>query len=192
MEPSESAAEAVLLEALQRCGHIGAEIEWRLGEKTPTGFVPGVTKDVFARAIAALETLTGTPGESLETIENVTEDGIKRIEINGPTPSVSWVHKNKIVHLDLPTYRISFAQETTLETPPTPVPAFRHTRRKRRRSFAYKFWRIDLTMVLTDLDAEDYVYEIELEVQPLASVFVYEMSYICASAIRLIKKITSM
>lgn len=170
----------IVLETLRTYGHQGLELEFRVGKKLET-FVPGVSKDVWDGVKTRMDAF-GYPQSIKTTVEHIRDDGLKKIEEEG-SASVSWMTKERIVHVDSETYRLSLAKETILKDPPSiRYHLFSHTRYKHRISYFFKIWRLDLTKVTSndprDLDNDQETYELELELADPTAFFVYTVDHI--------------
>lgn len=159
---------AALKNAVATYGHKRLEIEFRIGRIVNSKFVPGVTRDAFAKIQSHLESL---PSTDINTTETMFRD-CKRI-YDHDTQVTTVLHKKKIHTTDVPgeslwTVRASLALEEPgelrdLEQTPHSV----YERTKRRTRYTSKGWAIDLTRVASnlpdDLDSDSETFEIEIE-----------------------------
>lgn len=179
---------STISEALRAWGVEGFELEWRLGTRQGDKFVPGLTRERWESLKAVCDAWTGISVNERETTEYIAEDGLRKIMIhNGDSIVEHWMVKTKISMADTATYRVSCSREGYLENEPAEHPPLKHMRRKHRWSYRIKWWSIDFTKVLRDLDSEDYVYECEIEVVDKTKFFVYTTDYICTYAESLLK-----
>ena len=153
------------------------ELEFRLGHRSGTSFVPGVSQAGWECLKARLS--SGRPDVVVtETTELICDDG-KHVTTAGGT---FWMHKKRLCHHDIDTHtpwccRVSMALEVT--DPPdrcaAPPPSTTLRRHKQRWSFRYRCWTVDLTRVVSNLphqlDSDGAGYEVEVELRDTAELF---------------------
>ena len=160
------------------------ELEFRLGQlRTPKAFEPALNPVLFKNILRGLRTNPRwSKVEETNTVDYATAQGL-RVTHNVTEASWTGMHKTKIFTETLKNtssgldVRVSAALETPCPVPPgAPPPNVTLIREKHRTSFFHRFWRYDVTEVIThanlgpkrDLDEDRKVtYEIELELVDL-------------------------
>ena len=192
-------------------GHIGLELEFRLGHVLAGGhFSPNVGKEQFEKLKGKLDAAkkfdTFDRVVSVETVEkigtargpgggafkHVTTLGIS----SGPPPPPYCMTKHKVYQKDFTvtespyTTRCSIAMEKVV--PLTNIPTG-FTRHKRRTRYVYKMWAFDLTTVVsnTDIDTEES-YEVEIELIDPGLLFERTMDSIAEYGLTLIQDAVEM
>ncbi len=174
MEPTEHASH--LLQAVSRTGIDHLELEWRLGHRGHTGFVPGLPETAWHRLSAALSAAGHQWTDSRSTEYVDPRSGAKFVVWeDGRT---HWKTKERLVTADVDgAVRMSAALETERPADPSsyaPVPGV-FTRHKERRSFMVdRSWSVDLTRVASsaDIDADVCAFEVEIELRDPDMLFV--------------------
>lgn len=166
---------AHLLQALSRTGIDQLELEWRLGHRGHTGFVPGLPETAWHRLSAAL-TAAGHAWADSRCTEHVDpRSGAKFVVYNEGRST--WKTKERLVMADVDAaVRMSAALETERPADPAsyvPVPGV-FKRYKERRSFAVDCWSVDLTRVAStaDIDSDVCAFEVEVELRDRDVLFV--------------------
>ena len=183
-------------------GHIGLELEFRLGHVLAGGhFSPNVGKDQFAKLkskldaakkferVVAVETVEkiGNAGGGAGAFKHVTTLGIS----TGPPPPPYCMTKHKVYQKDFTvtespyTTRCGIAMEKVVPLVDAPTGFTRHKRRTR---YIYKMWAFDLTTVVsnTDIDTEES-YEVEIELLDPGLLFERTMDSIAEYGLSLVQ-----
>lgn len=174
------------------------ELEFRLGRRCGSAFVPGVPEAEWRRlkdhldASAALS--SPAYSNARELIHHVRGDTAKYVIVEGKQPH--WLHKKRLRDLDTDveasawTCRASLSLEVA--DPPGAMPqpeSTRFERHKQRWSYTYRCWSIDLTEVMSNLphqlDNDGKSYEVEIELVDTAELFARPMADICEWGMRL-------
>lgn len=184
-----------LWKAVQQHGHLGLELEYRLGRVVGGHFCPNVGKDQFAKLKKIMD---ASKFETffIETVENI-ECGVKHVTtcvlteagLEKPPPPNYCMRKSKLFQADLAapgspySIRCSVALETSLPLQPM---ANSLTRHKRRWRYRHKHWVFDLTEVVsnTDIDEEES-YEVEIELLDVGLLFERTMDATAAWGLKL-------
>lgn len=172
--------------AVRSYGHPLLELEYRLGKQVGQKFIPGVSRESFKKIQHALEyCVEATPLAPQKTTEAITANGVKHI-----VERDEWIHKVRLGNVDLgriePSAPYVARASISIETPvQAPSPAAAQSdpvvcrRKKDRKSFQYKCWRYDLTSVANgEQDADDDVYEVEVELAHTDALFVYTVEHL--------------
>jgi hypothetical protein len=174
-----------LLRTMRTYGNDRLEFEFRLGHKTgvgqKTGFRPGVDGEAWARLKGALDVSRAWTVTNSVTTERINSEGSKLVLDSSETP-VCVIHKKRLVDRDFSTdspwcARASLSLEER-EDPPAAGLEYKHVyeRRKKRWSYAYKCWSVDLTQVVGNmphqLDDDQESYEVEIELRDTKEMFV--------------------
>jgi hypothetical protein len=161
-------------------GHVGLELEFRLGQILPGNyFSPNVGKDNFQKLKARLDASTFNRVVDVHTVETI-QNHIKHVSTisiseeekndtrpphTRPPPPPFCMTKTKMFQKELDagtfTARCSIAMEQPI---PLRVVNSRFVRNKRRRRFVYRCWAFDLTEVVSNADVDtEETYEVEIE-----------------------------
>lgn len=166
---------ANVLRAVSRTGVDLLELEWRLGRRGPTGFVPGLPEPAWHRLWAAL-TVAGHAWVDSRTTEYVDpRSGGKFVVLEDGR--AQWKTKERLLVADVDAaVRMSAVLETERPADPAsyaPVPGV-FKRSKARRSFALECWSVDLTRVASsaDIDSDVDAFEVEVELRDRDLLFV--------------------
>ena len=167
---------AALKTAIATYGHKRLEIEFRIGRLVNSKFVPGVTRDAFAKIQDHLKSL---PSTEINTTETIFRDCKRIYDHDSQTTSV--LHKKKIHNTDVEsamppwTVRASLALEEPGALEDLGPASSVYERNKRRTRFTSKGWAIDLTRVASnlpdDLDSDSETYEVEIELLDVDSLY---------------------
>lgn len=164
-----------LLQALSRTGIDHLELEWRLGHRGHSGFVPGLPEPAWHRLIAAL-TAAGHAATDSRCTEHVDpRSGAKFVVYDDGR--ATWKTKERLLTVDVDAaVRLSAVLETERAADPqsyAPVPGV-FKRFKERRSFAVDCWSVDLTRVAStaDIDSDVCAFEVEVELRDRDILFV--------------------
>jgi hypothetical protein len=184
-----------LWETVQAHGHVGMELEFRLGHRLPDGsFSPNVGKTQFG---TLKRTLDAAPFERIvdvETLEKISD--VKHVTTlrfsEGPPPPVFCMVKNKQFHIDRDdtaggpyVVRCSVAYERVVDCPPGAETAS-FTRYKKRTRYVYKnTWAFDLTEVTSNADVDSLeTYEVEIELLDPGVLFDKTMDHIARTGLQ--------
>lgn len=196
--PHLAAARAQLAGALRTYGRERLELEFRLGHRAHGKFVPGVSEAGWERLKARLDAAAakGTSVREVVVVEQrelLSDDGsgakyVIPVDTGGPPAGAPyWMHKKRLADVDdvgvdtgSPwSCRCSVSLEE-IDPPrrqrPAPAPgAHRFERHKRRWSYKYRCWSLDLTRVTSNLpdqlDNDSVSYEVEIELEDTAELF---------------------
>ena len=173
--------------ALSTRGCLDLEIEFRLGSRDPRSgnFIPGVNSQAFCRLEKALE----SSAAFVEQPPNCTTDFYFRgTDGRLEESSGAWVTKDKIAVHDFPDGHVRCGAAYEIRRTPrigTDPGTCSFYRKKVRRSWMWAEmpWRVDMTRVQSneDLDAEDYIYEIEIELIADPAVYATPLSALVES-----------
>jgi hypothetical protein len=169
--PSVEDVERAIFHGFQTWGADSIEVEYRLGKLNRQKF------------FALLETLSNCkvlvelpPTKTKEQFNGTDARLIHDIAHDGTEMNERTVYKKKLITLDLPK---GIRLQTCVERYGNPSPGpYTMYRIKSRRSFVFKnIWRFDLTTVETNdprfSDADDYMYEVEIELLTLSDPIYY-------------------
>jgi hypothetical protein len=176
-----------LLRTIRTYGNDRLEFEFRLGHKTGVvgqkggggGFRPGVDGDAWARLKAALDASKDWTVTNSVTTERIDSSGSKLV-LDASNAPVCVIHKKRLVDRDFATdspwcARASLSLEEREDPPPAGLKHV-YERRKKRWSYAYKCWSVDLTQVAGNmphqLDDDQESYEVEIELRDTQELFV--------------------
>lgn len=174
-------------------GHRGIELEFRLGRRYGTRFVAGISKEGWTKISKSLEKsseLVSAP--ELVTRESILSGDWKQVTFEDETAPPQWNHKQKIETFELPdispdspwAVRSSVSLEKIEKCPPAAVrdgksSATGYVRNKRRTSYTYKCWSIDMTRVQSNAPGhDDETYEVEIELVDQEAFFKYTVDHI--------------
>lgn len=184
-QPDLGGLRASLARVLRTYGRERLELEYRLGHRTAGKFVPGVSEAGWERLKARLD----RPSPALDRVvvtdtrELICDDGSGgKYVVDSNGGKGYWMHKKRLSDADFATdfpwsCRVSMSLEVV--DPPErqqPPPAgHRFERHKRRWSYHYACWSVDLTRVISNLphqlDNDDVSYEVEIELRDTAELF---------------------
>ena len=181
-------------------GHVGLELEFRLGHVLAGGhFSPNVGKDQFAKLKAKLDAAKKfervVAVETVEKIGNAGGAAFKHVTTlgisSGPPPPPYCMTKHKVYQKDFTvtespyTTRCGIAMEKVVPLVDAPTGFTRHKRRTR---YIYKMWAFDLTTVVsnTDIDTEES-YEVEIELLDPGLLFERTMDSIAEYGLSLVQ-----
>lgn len=161
---------ATLLSILKTYGHRRLELEFRLGHRVGTAFVPGVSEDAWTKLKAILDSSPDFEVVITNTRELICDDGSKYVIPEQGTPG--WIHKKRLCDFDADTESAwSCRTSASLEEPSNrPAPSkHKFERCKQRWSYVHKCWSVDLTRVTSNmphqLDNDAMSFEIEIELR---------------------------
>lgn len=175
-----------LLRTMRTYGNERLEFEFRLGHKTGGaagqkvgGFRPGVDGEAWARLKGALDASSAWTVTHSVTTERIDSAGSKLVLDSSEQP-VCVIHKKRLSDRDFSTdspwcARASLSLE---EREDVPAAGIKHVyeRRKKRWSYAFKCWSVDLTQVAGNLphqlDDDRESYEVEIELRDTKELFV--------------------
>lgn len=170
-----------LARALRTYGRNRLELEFRLGHRLGGRFVPGVPEAAWTRLKAKLDTSEAFEVVATHTRELICGDGTGgKYVIPEGDGRPHWMHKKRLVDRDLDTAspwccRASLSLEETGGDRPAPT-QHRFERHKRRWSYRYRCWSIDLTRVASNLphqlDNDGVAFEVEIELADTAELLV--------------------
>ena len=175
-----SRVEALLAAALKRYGHERLELEFRVGHRAGTSFVPGLPEDVWTMLKERLERSPAFAVQHTMTRELLSEGGDARYVMprgEDPRPA-HWLHKKRLHDVDTDTdtswsCRTSISLEQVGRGPPPT--SHRFQRDKERWSFRHKCWSVDMTRVVSNLphqlDNDDVSFEVEVELRDTGELF---------------------
>ena len=167
---------------VQKHGHIGLELEFRLGHALPNHFSPNVGRDQFHNLKKKLDASTSfnrvldiETVEKIGDVKHVTTLAMSDAGTHTPPPPSFCMTKNKVFQKDVVaentpyTIRCSLSVERIV---PLKAVNSKCTRHKKRRRYIYKCWAFDLTEVVsnTDIDTEE-TYEVEIELLDTGMLF---------------------
>jgi hypothetical protein len=179
--------ETAVRRTLKEYGLDRLELEFRLGHRVGDRFVAGVPKDAWDRLAAALDASPRARVLATETTE-LLGDGARYVMPQGPTgPGPAyWLHKRRLCDFDLDAAqlvpgspwccRASVSLETADRPDEAPPPTdHRFRRHKRRRSYRFRCWTVDMTRVASnlhdELDSDEATYEVEIELRDRDELF---------------------
>jgi hypothetical protein len=188
---------------VQKHGHVGLELEFRLGHALPNHFSPNVGRDQFNNLKKQLDASTKFDRVlDIETVEKIGD--VKHVTTlmmtdagqHAPPPPSFCMTKTKVFQKDVVaentpyTLRCSLAVERIV--PLKPVNS-RRTRHKKRRRYIYKCWAFDLTEVIsnTDIDTEES-YEVEIELLDTGMLFERTMDSLAEWGLALVQDVLKM
>jgi len=183
-------------------GHRGVELEFRLGRSFGNRFVSGVSKEGWTKITRALEKsheFVSVP--ELVTRESILSGGWKQVTFDNETVPPQWNHKQKVdtfevldILPDSPwAVRASLSLEKVEKCPPASVREGKveptgYVRNKKRLSYTYKCWSIDMTRVQSNLPGhDDETFEVEIELADQEAFFTYTVDHIVMWAQCLVK-----
>jgi len=183
-------------------GHRGVELEFRLGRSFGNRFVSGVSREGWTKITRALEEsheFVSVP--ELVTRESILSGGWKQVTFDDETVPPQWNHKQKVdtfevldILPDSPwAVRASLSLENVEKCPPAPVregkvEASGYVRNKKRLSYTYKCWSIDMTRVQSNFPGhDDETFEVEIELADQEAFFTYTVDHIVMWAQCLVK-----
>lgn len=152
--------------SIRTYGHRRLEIEWRLGLMQPNGFRPGITECEWMALKHALDESCAFTCEFKQTRECIAPDGKLVL------PDNTWIFKKRLHTIDEKTQRAwtvrcSVCLEEQELNSQEPTRKFKFERHKRRWSYKYRCWSIDLTRVRSNLpevlDNDCDTFEVEIE-----------------------------
>ena len=168
-------------------GHKNVELEFRLGRMVNNKYVAGVTKPTFESILRLLGKSPLFVKSEKTTLEKLNGTDMRFVIENGDESKGRWCYKKK-VYVDTENgdgivQRVSIALEGHEHTPPPPGSApFKYHRLKKRTSFAYECWSIDLTRVTSNLpghfDNDEEIYEVEVELTGIDAYFIYTFEHL--------------
>jgi hypothetical protein len=183
-------------------GHRGVELEFRLGRSFGNRFVSGVSKEGWTKITRALEKsheFVSVP--ELVTRESILSGGWKQVTFDNETVPPQWNHKQKVdtfevldILPDSPwAVRASLSLEKVEKCPPASVREGKveptgYVRNKKRLSYTYSCWSIDMTRVQSNLPGhDDETFEVEIELADQEAFFTYTVDHIVTWAQCLVK-----
>lgn len=185
---------ATLRAILRKYGHERVELEFRLGHRQGTSFVPGVSASAWENLNKVLDSSPDFALVTAKTQELICHDGCVpggKYVIHQPdptgthTPDPHWIYKKRLLDHDEEsppwTCRTSVSLEEVSTTTPAPSRhAFR--RNKERWSYLHKCWSVDLTKVHSNLphqlDNDGLSYEVEIELKDTTELFARPLEHI--------------
>lgn len=196
MPPETAAVAAALADVVATYGRKRLELEFRLGHRAGTGaFVPGVPRDAWAALKAALDASAESAGSQLGLPAFTDDTEQIHHEAKYVVGSRRWIHKRRLrdVDVDVPDQPWTCRASMSLEVadPPTQQrPAdSKFERHKRRWSYPYRCWSIDLTEVASNLphqlDNDGKSYEVEIELVDTGELFARPMPELAEWGMRL-------
>lgn len=191
------AVTAALAGVLKTYGRERLELEFRLGQRVGTRFVPGVTEESWERLKAKMDAsakLEATQSCTKELIPG--DEGAKYVDTPSGTGGY-WMHKKRLHNFDMDQHgpwccRVSMSLEVV--NPPdvqgqSPADC-KFERHKQRWSYVYRCWSIDLTKVASNLphqlDNDGVSYEVEIELVDTAELFTRPMGELMEWGLRLV------
>jgi hypothetical protein len=192
-----------LREVLHDQGHKNVEFEVRLGRVVNNMYVAGVSKAKFEHLLRMLEASPSFTKIEKTTLEKLNGSDARFIIENGDEASGRWCYKKKVYATLCPEKedglvpRASVAIEGHDHTPPKPGSApYKYHRLKKRTSFRYKCWSVDLTRVTSNLpgqfDNDEEIYEVEIELAGTEAYFVYTLNHLVKWAIHLLNELIAL
>lgn len=165
----------VVLNTANAHGLARMEVEWRIGHRQGA-FRSGVGSEAWHRLKDTLDNSPTFDQSFLESVEHLGDSTtLKRIQTTDNAPP-AWMTKKRIVNQEQDsattpwTIRASVSVEDHLNELAAANHAttnLKYERHKRRWSYKYRCWRIDLTTVRSNLpyyrDDDDETYEVEVE-----------------------------
>lgn len=202
--PPPPAAHAVadsLAAVVKKYGRERLELEFRLGHRTgaDTSFVPGVPEAEWRRLKAALDACKAFDPPRHTDVRELIDRGSKYVvpQVVAPAASGHWMHKQRMqdIDTDVPgcpwTCRASLSLEVVDPPSATPEGVCKFERHKRRWSYRYRCWSVDLTEVMSNLphqlDNDGKSYEVEIELADTSELFARPMVDIAAWGMMLAK-----
>lgn len=174
-----------LTSTLTEFGHSRLEFELRLGRYQGDRFISGIPKTSYDKIKSALDgcavfdTVT-----SRHTIERLNGTDARFIMPDGDDHRGVWNYKKKVATVELSRHtRAAISLEDSRGDPPLPdAKPFMYRRDKRRTSYVFKCWSIDLTEVASNLpqhlDHDGLLYEVEVELHDTSMFFVYTIPHL--------------
>lgn len=156
---------------LREYGHTRLELEWRIGISTAAGFRPGVPERAWNHIREVMDASAAFKKSYKETREIILE---KHKHV---LPDDQFVFKKRVAVIDEKcdsfVVRACLSLET-VETPPAKKCTSKFERYKRRWSYAFECWTIDLTRVRSNLpgDLNSDIFEVEIELVDRDELFV--------------------
>lgn len=180
--PVRTNLENVLASVLRTYGRDRLEFEYRLGQRVAGRFVPGISESCWTRVKEALDASTAFREVRVsDTTELMSDDGAGKYVCDATDPAKShWVHKKRLNDVDADTCstwtcRASTSLETAGDPRSGPPSGHRFARHKKRWSYLYECWSLDLTRVASNLphqlDNDGISYELEIELRDTAELF---------------------
>lgn len=185
-----------LWQAVQQ-GHLGIELEFRLGRMVAGHFCPNVGKAQFEKLKARLDESKSFEKFTVDTVERISER-LKHVTTLSltqggaslPPPPEFYMHKAKLFQKDMPApgspycIRCSIARETIVG--PQETARYTLTRRKKRWRYKYRYWVFDLTEVVSNADVdEEESYEVEIELLDTGLMFERTMDAVAEWGLKL-------
>lgn len=194
---------AALWEAASKNGHVGLELEFRLGHRLPGGaFAANVGEVRWTTLRDRLNASKAFRRCDMDTVDAIYDHGYKCVTTtaysDGPAPPPHWIRKMKLAAVDYDVdgsphcARAALASEQFAPAPDEAgLPDPRFNRVKYRHRYTWKCWAVDLTRVLStlpdDLDNADCSYEVEIELLDTGMLFERTMDNIAAWGISLVR-----
>jgi hypothetical protein len=174
-------------------GHRGVELEFRLGRTFGDRFVAGVSHEGWTKIARALEKsheFVSVP--ELVTRESILSGGWKQVTFEDEMAPPQWNHKQKVDTFEISdilpdspwAIRASLNLEQVEKCPPASVReckdvASGYVRNKKRTSYTYKCWSIDMTRVQSNLPGhDDEIFEVEIELADQEAFFKYTVDHL--------------
>jgi hypothetical protein len=189
---------------VQQHGHIGLELEFRLGHALPNDhFSPNVGRDQFVALKKHLDASTSFDRvldietvEKIGDVKHVTTLAMSDSGVHNPPPPSFCMTKHKVFQKDVKvssspyTVRCSLAVERVVPLQAVNSHRMRH---KKRRRYVYQCWAFDLTEVVsnTDIDTEES-YEVEIELLDTGMLFERTMDSLAEWGLALVGDVLGM
>jgi hypothetical protein len=186
-----------LAAVVKKYGRERLELEFRLGHRTGSGasFVPGVPEAEWQRLKAALDGCEAFGAAHHTDARELIDRGSKYVM---PTAGAGhWMHKQRMKDIDVDvsgcpwTCRASMSLEVVDPPSASPEGACKFERHKRRWSYRYRCWSVDLTEVMSNLphqmDNDGKSFEVEIELADTSELFARPMVDIAAWGLVLAK-----
>jgi hypothetical protein len=181
--PARQALENVLASVLRTYGRDRLEFEYRLGQRVAGRFVPGITEACWTSVKDALDASPAFQQPLVtDTTELMSDDGSfgKYVCDASDASKSHWVHKQRLNDVDVDTCstwtcRASTSLEAAGDPHAGPPAAHKYARHKKRWSYAFRCWSVDLTRVASNLphqlDNDGISYELEIELRDTTELF---------------------
>lgn len=199
---------------LRQYGRDRLELEFRLGRQLRGTFVPGVSEAGWQRLRSTLDRCTKMKRHYTETREFISANAEKFVQPVEPEGTGAWMFKKRLHNLDvdmgvLGCCRASISLEesggpsggpsgsqASRPTHHTPPPDAKFVRHKRRWSYRYKCWSVDVTSVNSNLphqlDDDRVSHEVELELVDTTVLFSMPLETLIEWGLRLARDMATL